>query len=163
MKKDFNTGLRKGIEADRVKLTRRRKLLLREMGLAEDLDSTELAEKLHAQTLVVDVLNRNLVRRDEEIEKLKARIAELEGGAKPVAKTSANSGVPPSRNPIGVPHAQSQRKPSGRKTGGQRGHLQMRVKCSCGHCCKSRFPENVNATVSFGPNIMALASYLSTY
>ena len=32
MKKDFNTGLRKGIEADRVKLTRRRKLLLREMG-----------------------------------------------------------------------------------------------------------------------------------
>lgn len=67
MKKDFNTGLRKGIEADRVKLTRRRKLLLREMGLAEDLDSTELAEKLHAQTLVVDVLNRNLVRRDEEI------------------------------------------------------------------------------------------------
>lgn len=37
MKKDFNTGLRKGIEADRVKLTRRRKLLLREMGLAEDL------------------------------------------------------------------------------------------------------------------------------
>lgn len=121
MKKDFNTGLRKGIEADRVKLTRRRKLLLREMGLAEDIDSTELAEKLHAQTLVVDVLNRNLVRRDEEIEKLKARIAELEGGAKPVAKTSANSSVPPSRNPIGVPHTQSQRKPSGRKTGGQRG------------------------------------------
>ena len=37
------------------------------MGPAEDLDSTELAEKLHAQTLVVDVLNRNLVRRDEEI------------------------------------------------------------------------------------------------
>lgn len=32
MKKDFNTGLRKDIEADRVKLTRRRKLLLREMG-----------------------------------------------------------------------------------------------------------------------------------
>ena len=92
------------------------------MGLAEDLDSTELAEKLHAQTLVADVLNRNLVRRDEEIEKLKARIAELEGGAKPVAKTSANSSVPPSRNPIGVPHTQSQRKPAGRKTGGQRGH-----------------------------------------
>ena len=38
MKKDFNTGLRKGIEADRVKLTRRRKLLLRDMGLAEDLE-----------------------------------------------------------------------------------------------------------------------------
>lgn len=92
------------------------------MGPAEDLDSTELAEKLHAQTLVVDVLNRNLVRRDEEIEKLKARIAELEGGAKPVAKISANSSAPPSRNPIGVPHTQSQRRPSGRKTGVQRGH-----------------------------------------
>lgn len=38
MKKDFNTGLRKGIETDRVKLTRRRKLLLRDMGLAEDLE-----------------------------------------------------------------------------------------------------------------------------
>lgn len=38
MKKDFNTGLKKGIEADRVKLTRRRKLLLRDMGLAEDLE-----------------------------------------------------------------------------------------------------------------------------
>ena len=58
---------------------------------------------------------------DEEIEKLKARIAELEGGAKPVAKTGANSSVPPSRNPIGVPHTRSQRKPSGRKTGWQRG------------------------------------------
>lgn len=34
MKKDFNTGLRKGIEADRVKLTRRRKLLPRDMGSA---------------------------------------------------------------------------------------------------------------------------------
>ena len=38
MKKDFNTGLRKGIEADRVKLTRRRKLLLRDMGVSEDLE-----------------------------------------------------------------------------------------------------------------------------
>ena len=220
MEKDFNTGLRKSIEADRVKLTRRRKQLLREMGLSEDLDSTELAEKLREQTLVNDVLNRNLIRKDEEIERLKAKIAELEGGVKPVPKTSANSSVPPSRNPIGVPHTQSQRQPSGRKTGGQFGHqgstrlqadnvtgeerwypaavcpecgkpldmdtatvcakrqvvdiplpimaevfnhLQMRVKCTCGHCCKGQFPENVNAPVSYGPNIMALTSYLSTY
>ena len=40
------------------------------MGLAEELDSTELAEKLHEQARVVDVLNLNLVRKDEEIEKL---------------------------------------------------------------------------------------------
>ena len=220
MEKDFNTGFRKSIEADRVRLTRRRKQLLREMGYSEDLDSTELAERLHEQTLVVDVLNRNLVRRDEEIERLKARIAELEGGAKPIVRTSANSSVPPSKNPIGIPHTQSQRKPSGRKTGGQKGHqgstrlqsgdvtgterwypaavcpecgrtldmesatvaatrqvvdiplpimatvvnhLQMRVKCACGHCCKGRFPESVNAPVSYGPNIMAMTSYLSTY
>lgn len=70
MEKDFNAGLRRSIEADRLRLTRRRKLLLREMGLAEELDSTELAEKLHEQARVVDVLNLNLVRKDEEIEKL---------------------------------------------------------------------------------------------
>lgn len=52
MEKDFNTGLRRSVEADRVRLTRRRKQLLREMGLAEDLDSTELAEKLHEQARV---------------------------------------------------------------------------------------------------------------
>ena len=220
MEKDFNTGLRKSVEADRVKLTRRRKQLLRDMGLAEDLDSTELAEKLHEQTLVNDVLNRNLVRKDEEIERLKAEIAALKSGKQPVSKTSANSSIPPSKNPIGVPHTQSLRKPSGRKTGGQVGHqgvtrlqsehvtgverwypatvcpecgkaldmdtatvcatrqmvdiptpitpevfnhLQMQVKCSCGCYCKGQFPEHVNAPVSYGPNIMAMTSYLSTY
>ena len=220
MEREFNTGLRRSLEADRVKLTRRRKQLLRDMGLSEELDSTELAEKLHEQSLVNDVLSRSLVRKDAEIEKLKARIAELESGAKPVPKTSANSSVPSSRNPIGVPHTQSLRKPSGRKTGGQKGHqgstrlqaenvtgverwypaavcpqcgkpldmdaatvcarrqvvdiplpiaaevfdhLQMQVKCSCGHCCKGQFPENVNAPVSYGPNITAMTSYLSTY
>ncbi len=219
MEKDFDTGLRGSVEADRVRLTRRRKQLLREMGLAEDLDSAELAEKLHEQARVVDVLNRNLVRKDEEIEKLKVRIAELEYGAKPIVKTSANSHIPPSKNPIGIPHTQSLRKPSGRKTGGQKGHqgstrlqsgnatgterwypadvcpecgmpldmeaatiaatrqvvdiplpimatvvnhLQMQVKCTCGHCCKGRFPESMNAPVSYGPNIMAMTSYLST-
>ena len=33
----------------------------------------------------------------------------------------------------------------------------------CGHCCKGEFPEEVNAPVSFGPNIMAMTSYISTY
>ena len=42
-------------------------------------------------------------------------------------------------------------------------HHQMQVKCSCGQCCKGQFPENVNAPVSYGPNIIALTSYLSTY
>lgn len=47
MEKDFNTGLRRSLESDRIKLTRRRKQLLREMEYSEDLDSAELAEKLH--------------------------------------------------------------------------------------------------------------------
>jgi len=220
MEKDFNTGLRKSLEADKVKLTKRRKQLLREMGYSEELDSAEIAEKLHEQTLVNDVLNRSLTRKEEEIDRLKARIAELETGKKPIAKTSANSSIPPSKNPIGVPHTQSQRKPSGKKTGGQKGHqgctrlqeehvtgserwypasvcpvcgrpldmgsatvcatrqvvdiplpivaeimnhLQMQVKCTCGHCSKGQFPERVKSPLSFGPNITALVSYLSTY
>ena len=231
MEKDFNTALRKSIESDRIKLTRRRKELLREMGYSEDLDFADVVEKLREQTRANDVLNRSIVRREEEItakskeiESLQARVTQLERQLgvknKPVVKTSANSSIPPSRNPIGVPHTQSQRKPSGRATGGQKGHqgctrlqsdnvtyterwfpeavcpecgkplnmdsatvcatrqvvdiplpiaaevidhLQMQVKCSCGHCCKGQFPETVNAPTSFGPNITALVSYLSTY
>lgn len=121
MGRDFNTGQRKSLEADRVRLTRRRKRLLREMGIAEDLDSTEFAEKLHEQARVVDVLSRNLVRKDEEIEKLKVRIAELEHGAKPIVKTSANSGIPPSKNPIGVPRTQSYGSLPARRRAGRRG------------------------------------------
>lgn len=115
MEKDFNTGLRRSLESDRIKLTRRRKQLLREMGYSEDLDSAELAEKLHEQVRANDVLNRSITRQEEEIKKLKARIVELETGHRPIVKTSANSSVPPSKNPIGVPHTQSQRKPSVRK------------------------------------------------
>ena len=241
MGKDFNTGLRKSLEADRVKLTRRRKQLLRDMGLSEDLDSTELAERLHAQTkeirslshtieekdgelarmdFVLSVRDKELAAKDARIAELEAKLSALEHGKVPVPKTSANSSIPPSKNPIGIPHTQSLRKPSGRKTGGQKGHqgstrlqaekvtgverwypaavcpqcgkpldmdtatvcarrqvvdiplpiaaevfdhLQMQVKCSCGHCSKGQFPENVNAPVSYGPNIMAMTSYLSTY
>ena len=241
MGKDFNTGLRKSLEAERVKLTRRRRQLLRDMGLSEDLDSTELAERLHAQTkanrdlsrtieekdgelarmdFVLSVRDKEIVAKDARIAELEAKLSALEHGKVPVPKTSANSSVPPSKNPIGIKHTQSLRKPSGRKTGGQKGHqgstrlqsenvtgverwypaavcpqcgkpldmdaatvcarrqvvdiplpsaakvfdhLQMQVKCSCGHCCKGQFPENVNAPVSYGPNIMAMTSYLSTY
>lgn len=77
---------------------------------------------MHEQSLVIDALNRSLVRKDAEVEKLKARIEELENGVKPIIKTSANNSIPPSKNPIGVPHTQSLRKPSGRKTGGQNAH-----------------------------------------
>ena len=241
MKKNFNTGLGKSVEADRVKLSRRRRQILRELGLCEELDSTELAERLLVQAKINRALvktleekDRELARmdlilsvRDSEIKVKEARIAEfashvaeLGSGRKPVIKNSTNSSVPPSGNPIGIRHTQSQRKPSGRKSGGQKGHsgstllqsenvtetqqwypvsvcpecgkplemdaaivsatrqvvdiplpiaatvvnhMTMQVKCSCGHCSKGQFPEEVNAPVSFGPNIMAMTSYLSTY
>ena len=231
MEKDFNIALRKSLESDRIKLTSRRKQLLREMGYSEDLDFAEITEKLHEQTLANDILNQSLARREEEIAvkskeieardvkiaELEKRVAILEAGIKkPVVKTSTNSSIPPSKNPIGVPHTQSLRKPSGKTTGGQKGHqgstrlqsenvtyterwypaavcpecgkpldmdsatvcatrqvvdiplpiaaevmehLQMKVKCTCGHCCKGQFPETVNAPMSFGPNITALVSY----
>ena len=59
MKKDFNTGLRKGIEADRVKLTRRRKLLPRDMGLAEDLERglKRLEKRFRTGRITKDKLN----------------------------------------------------------------------------------------------------------
>lgn len=105
MEKDFNTGLRKSLEADRIKLTRRRKQLLRDMGYSEDLDSAEIAEKLHEQVRANDVLNRSVVRQEEEIKKLKARIMELETGQKPIAKHRdyiftflASPAVPPTNN-----------------------------------------------------------------
>ena len=96
MEKDFNTGLRKSLESDRIKLTRRRKQLLSEMGYSEDLDFAGLAEKLHEQVQANDVLNRSITRQEEEIKKLKARIVELETGHRPIVKTSANSSAPPS-------------------------------------------------------------------
>ena len=231
MKREFNTAFRKSVEADRIRLTRRRKQILREMGLSEELDSAELAEKLREESRVNDILNRDIVRNEgliaqkqKEIDALRSRIADLEKelGVKSssIAKTSSNSSIPPSRNPIGIKHTQSLRKSSGKNAGGQKGHPgstrlqsedvtwterwypaatcpkcgksldmetakvgitrqvvdiplaimaevinhhQMQVKCSCGHCCKGQFPENVNAPVSYGPNIIALTSYLSTY
>lgn len=249
MEKDFSTANKRGIEIDRIKLTRRRKQILRELGFGEDLKSAEIAEVLKSQVKANDALSRankdlsktikardkeikdrdkEIKNRDKEIRsrdikitKLEQRIAQLEGKLqKPVIKTSANSSVPPSKNPIGIPHTQSLRKPSGRKTGGQQGHegftrpisestdksvpwypeavcpkcgrpldmehavegavrqvvdiplpilasivnhISMQVKCTCGYCSKGKFPENVNAPVSFGPNIRAFVSYLSTY
>ena len=241
MKKNFNTGLEKSVGMDLVKLTRRRKQILRELGFSEELHSAELAERLLVQANTNKTLVKTLEQKERELARmdlilsvresemkvkeariadLVSRVAELEGGKKPVMKTSGNSGVPPSKNPIGVPHTSSQREPSGRKPGGQKGHpgstllqsgevtgterwypaaacqkcgealdmssataratrqvvdiplpiaatvmnhVAMQVKCSCGHCCKGRFPEEVNAPVSFGPNIMAMTSYLSTY
>lgn len=57
MERNFNTGLRKSLDADRVKLTRRRKQLLRDMGLSEELNSTELPDEFDRQTFI-DISSR---------------------------------------------------------------------------------------------------------
>ena len=142
MKKNFNTGLGKSVEADRVKLSRRRRQILRELGLCEELDSTELAERLLVQAKINRALvktleekDRELARmdlilsvRDSEIKVKEARIAEfashvaeLGSGRKPVIKI-ARTVASALRESIGIRHTQSQRKPSGRKSGGQKGH-----------------------------------------
>jgi transposase len=233
--KSHDTALSKALKADILKLARRRKELIRDMGFSEDITSTELAEKLHMATQTIDGLHRlinkqeqavnllsdRIAQKDKYIADLEAKITSFEAKkwGKP-AKTSANSSIPPSRNPIGVPHTQSLRKKSDRPTGGQKGHagrtrkqeavesnntevwfppetcpvcgkpidradarigemrqvidipfpimytatnhVSMHVKCSCGHCSKGLFPENVNAPVLFGPNIKAFVTYLST-
>jgi len=63
MKKNFNTGLGKSVEADRAKLSRRRRQILRELGLSEELDSTELAERMLVQAKTNRILVKTLRRR----------------------------------------------------------------------------------------------------
>ncbi len=63
MKKNFNTGLGKSVEVDRVKLSRRRRQILRELGLSEELDSTELAERMLVQAKTNRILVKTLRRR----------------------------------------------------------------------------------------------------
>ncbi len=120
MKKNFNTGLGKSVEADRAKLSRRRRQILRELGLSEELDSTGLAERMLVQAKTNRILVKTLEQKDRElarmdlilsvrdseikvkearIAELASRVAELGGGRKPVTKTSTNSSVPPSGNP----------------------------------------------------------------
>ena len=60
MKKNFNTRLTKSVETDRVKLYRRRRQILRELGLSKDLDSTELAERRLVQAKANRLLVKNL-------------------------------------------------------------------------------------------------------
>lgn len=64
-------------------------------------------------------LKMQLQLKDQEIDKLNLRIKVLEGQ---LVKNSSNSSKPPSSDGLKKPNPKSQRKSSGRKTGGQSGH-----------------------------------------
>jgi len=70
MKKNFNTGFGKSVEADRVKLSRRRRQILRELGLSEELDSTELAERMLVQVKTNRILVKTLEEKDRELARM---------------------------------------------------------------------------------------------
>ena len=68
----------------------------------------------------IEFLERTVESQAKRISELEERLSWLEAQ---LAKNSANSHKPPSSDGPGVPpRTQSERKPSGKKPGGQRGH-----------------------------------------
>jgi transposase len=82
--------------------------------LVQEAENVELREQL--SQLLVHLAG--YVALQEHVSQLQGRVAELEGQ---LAKDSHNSSKPPSSDGL-VRKPQSQRKPSGKKSGGQRGH-----------------------------------------
>lgn len=188
--------------------------LLAELGLSSLKDATELQSIFQQYQCAI-------ARKDREISTLQARVNALEEELSRFhspRKTSMNSSVPPSKNPLGIKHSSSLREKSGLKSGGQPGHkgvtlemahqahdtvahlpdvcsgcgcslpeetmevseirqvwdlpapiepfitnhVSFKQTCRCGCCCKGEFPSDVNAPVSYGPNVHAAVGYLST-
>ncbi|MDO5447869.1 MAG: IS66 family transposase [Prevotellaceae bacterium] len=138
-------------------MTRIRRKLLKEMGFKNDLEMTDLTLALKDTKQKVLMLERQIEDCHKEIESKDRIIAEkneyirklteektisASASSAPV-KTSNNSSVPPSRNPIGIKHTKSLREKSGRKTGGQKGHE--------GHTLKAEDLPPVSETVKWVP------------
>ena len=79
----------------------------------------ELLEAFKVQQQIIETLTVKLEETTAELEKAKARIAELE---EQLHKDSHNSSKPPSTDGYEKPSPKSQRKKSGKKAGGQTGH-----------------------------------------
>ena len=79
----------------------------------------ELLEAFKAQQQTIETLTVKLEETTAELEKAKARIAELE---EQLHKDSHNSSKPPSTDGYEKPSPKSQRQKSGKKAGGQTGH-----------------------------------------
>lgn len=151
-------------------LTRRRMLILREAGVSEDLLDADVYRELrdtkkeyrrlkkeNAQQQAAIVEKQRLIAdQEKEIQRLQKELAALNkklGKLDRPAKTSNNSSVPPSKNPIGVRHTNSLRKPTGKQNGGQPGHKGVTLeqtahpdhshRCMPGvcPCCGKSIPE----------------------
>lgn len=141
-------------------LTRRRMLILREAGVSEDLLDADVYRELRDTKKEYRRLQKEkecqaelLEQRKKEIDELNKEIAILRqqnadlnkklGKLDRPRKTSNNSSVPPSKNPIGIKHTNSLRKPSCRPNGGQPGHKGVTAQMS----------EHPDRTVQCAPGV----------
>lgn len=151
-------------------LTRRRILILREAGVSEDLLDADVYRELRdtkkeyrrlkkeneKRQVLISEKQKQIAEQNKEIQRLQKELAVLNkkpGKLDRPAKTSNNSSVPPSKNPIGIKHTNSLRKPSGKPNGGQPGHkgvtLQQTAHPDHSHrcvpgvcpCCGKRVPS----------------------